>query len=451
MNEENMNVSNQAQPEEYAVEQPVSEPVSPKSPKKPSIIGSVLIIVVGVAAIIASALMILGNIGVTAPYIPRPESGAPGTALDSEDVEFIDELGGVSETFEGVLSNSSFDSSEEAAEAFVTNELSGNGIALVDKVESKGELSDSEIEALNLPEYILDECDEVEKFEVTYEIDDPYALSSGVSGIAKKSNEKTAVVYVIKCGPDWKYFAPLPENGKTINKSYYDSVFNSESYSNCTMETEMTVTASAEAKEEGQSMKMEIKTTQLIKYADNRIYMEQTMYVMQKVKDDRTGEYLMNEEESETIIVYIEETNDGTVCYVKDNNTGRWNKAYLFQIGFSSVEELRPFYDQYLDYTYFTKSSFGFELAEENAEKYLEDALGQALQGVGATAGDDMDLNMYAKYYVNKGTLSGMRVDADINLSLSVDGSTATMKEGVTAITKCTNYGSTVVERPDVD
>jgi hypothetical protein len=55
---------------------------------------------------------------------------------------------------------------------------------------------------------------------------------------------------------------------------------------------------------------------------------------------------------------------------------------------------------------------------------------------------------MYAEYYVCDGLLSGMRVDAEVNMEISAGSSTGTLKESVTTVTKCTNYGTTVVEKP---
>ena len=133
---------------------------------------------------------------------------------------------------------------------------------------------------------------------------------------------------------------------------------------------------------------------------------------------------------------------------------GEWNSAYLQQIGYSDLEELTPFYDQYLDYTYFTKTNYGFALADDNARKYFSDALSQAFgaAGVGGYVNDDdMELDMYAEYYVCDGVLSGMRVNASVDLTLSVYGQTATLEESIVSTVKCTDYGTTVIERPNVD
>lgn len=434
MSEQNPNYNYQEQYAQQPV-QPEQQPQQPvqQSQKKPTVIASVLIIVVGALAILASALLILNNIGAIAPKPVASEDDD----YDPERDSFINSLGGTSETFEGVLSLYGYGSSEEAAEAFVNEELSG-GYAYINKVESKGELSQSEIDALNLPGYI--EYDAVEKVEVTYEIDNPYAFGGGASGIAKsESKQKTAVVYVIKCGPDWKYFAPLPETGDTINKSYYDSVFNSDRYKNCTLEQTVEVYMNIQA--EGESIEMTISTEQFIQYQDGKIYMEQ------RVTSSGYGE-----EVNETIYLYIEEDEYGYVtCYAKTSEYD-WREVYLSQVGFYDIDELTPFYDQYLDYTYFTKASYGFKLADENARRYFEDALMSELGSLGSYIDqDNMKLDMYAEYYVQEGALTGMRTNADVNITIDAYGESGTLEESVISEVKVYDYGTTVIERPFFD
>ena len=430
--EENMNY--QPQPE-----QQYAEPVAAEQPaKKKSLVGAISMLAVGVIAICACAIIILGGYGID---FRNFVSNDGGEAYDPEVDAFINELGGVSETFEGVISNYSYSSPTEAAEAFVTEELSGYGYVSIDHIDPKGELSDSEITSLNFPDYVVNGCDAIEKLEVTYNQGGSSYYSREDTAASNSSDHKTIVVYVIKYGVDWKYFAPLPETGNTINKSYYDSVFNTERYQNCTLEQSQTVTIHVEA--EGESVDMEVVMDQLIKYDYGKIYMEQRSTTISNGVEDTT-----------VIYIYIEEDEYGyTTCYAKMDDSDYWYQASLSAVGFYSLEELTPFYDQYLDHTYFTKTGYGFELADENARKYFSDALDQAFSaaGLGGYISDDMNLDMYAQYYVCEGALSGMRIDASVDMSLEVMGQTATLAETVNTVLKCTNYGSTVIDRPNVD
>lgn len=60
------------------------------------------------------------------------------------------------------------------------------------------------------------------------------------------------------------------------------------------------------------------------------------------------------------------------VTYLVDDE---WEEADLTAVGSTSIEELTPFYDQYLDYTYFTKIKYGFALADIKAKKNFMDTL----------------------------------------------------------------------------
>ena len=441
--EENMNY----QPEQNNVD-PALAPEQPE--KKKSLLGAISMLAVGVVAICACAFIILGGKGIDFRDFGDRGNSAP-EVYDPEVEAFINELGvDVSETFEGVVSAYNYHSATDAAEAFVENELSGNGYAIINSVSSKGELSDSEIKKLNFPDYIVNECDSIEKMEVTYEHNtSSYYSVRGTSKVAdsSKSGQKKVVVYVIKYGVDWKYFAPLPEKGNTINKSYYDSVFNSERYANCTLEQTQSVVARIEA--DGETLNMNFETSQLIKYAEGKLYMEQTI---KTVMSGSMSE--MNGTETVTIYLYVEEDEYGYYdCWIKTDEYD-WTEASLSAVGFYNLEELRPFYDQYLDYTYFTKTGYGFELSEDNAYRYFREVLAQAFESAGIGGSFDEEnstLNMYAQYYVSEGALTGMRMDADMDVDMSYLQEGASLEESFTTIVKCTNYGSTIVDRPDVD
>lgn len=359
---------------------------------------------------------------------------------DPERDEFIDGLGGVSETFEGAVSAETFDTAEQAAEAFVAVEVVGKSEAVVVDTTSKGELSEEKIETLGIPAELQEGITAVEEFEISYTVEDEEGLAAngGMINLADKLNKtKKVTVYVIKYGTDWKYFTPAPITGDTITKSYYDSVFNTEKYKNCTLTTTMTILVDVKGSEAGQSVNMttEIKTTQLIKHADNKVYLEQI------VESNMYGT-----KSTEAIYAYLEEVDGQVVCYVKtDIDSDEWYETNLSTIGFETLEQLTPFYDQYLDYTYFTKTRYGFALEEENAKQYIRLAL-QELEDLIDSSGMEMDI--FAEYYVSDGVLSGMRMDAEVSLDMSEMGTSASIKETITGTTTCTDYGTTVVEKP---
>ena len=364
----------------------------------------------------------------------------PEVELSSEQIEFAGSIGGVSETFKGVMSEESFRSPEEAAIAYVNFELAGDGNLNVSILSSKT-LRASKIKKLDIPEEFLEGYEDVVEVELEYSEEDSSSYTMRTSYTAtsteKLDRTKTVKVYVIKYAYDWKYFSPCPVTGDTISRSYYDSVFNSEKYENCTFEVH--TEAVADVITNGETVTMDMVMNQIVKHADGKVYLEQ--YV-KMVSDEYSSE--------QTVYAYMETNAYGEIeCYVKTSEYDSWMPTDLSTVGFTSLEQLTPFYDQYLDYTYFTKTDYGFALEDENARKYFEAALMGTFSGLGMNIDtNNMDLDMYAEYYVSEGVLSGMRVDADVDMTVNEGYNTASLKERVTTVTTCTDYGTTVVERP---
>lgn len=365
---------------------------------------------------------------------------------NAADESFVDELGGVSETFEGAVSAESYASANEAAQEFVKNEIAGEATASISSVQAVKTFTPSNVD-IEIPADILAGADSIEKLEVTYELYEgsAYGLASS------SSSQKTVVVYVIKIELNYKYYTPAPITGETITKTYYDSVFNAEKYENCTFESTITADASVEASGQGVSMTMtmDMSVTQLIKHSDGKVYLEQITSVTSVMSYNGQSE---TESQNTSIYAYIEEVDGNIVCYVKQNANDNWMRGSLYTIGFSSVEELRPFYDQYLDYSYFTKTNYGFALEDENAQQYFNQAFADIMSQLGAMLDmDNMEVDMTAKYYVSEGVLSGVQTDADVAISMNESGVSMTLDETVNAVTTCKNYGTTVIERPNVD
>ena len=360
--------------------------------------------------------------------------------------DFIEDLGGVSETYVGSVSEVTFVSAEDAAKAFINEEVVGKKEASIESVTAKGTLSSKEVTNLKLPDDVKEGMLGVEKYEVKYSVNEQEtAAADGVMALsAAQSDDTVVIVYIIKYENYWKYYSPAPVSGNTITKSYYDSVFNAEKYKNCTLESEMTITMELVGTYEGETetVNMEVSTQQLIKYADNKLYAEiyTKTYMSQGVQENNL---------EQTIYLYLEETSNGLLCYVKTSKDDKWNKSSLSASGFSSIEELTPFYDQYLDYSYFTKTSFGFAIEEENAKFYLEETA-TVMEQIFPDffSQDNIDIEMYAEYYVSNGVLSGMRADATVDLTFVEDGVVVEVSETVYGLTTVTDYGTTVVESP---
>lgn len=358
---------------------------------------------------------------------------------------FINSIGGVSETYTGAISSNSYNSKEEAAEAYVTEEIAGdsnvNIVSTTSQQEYYGPAAvQNVITQQNLPIKDTSEIESIEKMQVEYTVDSASAYASPMAK-ASSSNKKVTV-YVIKYTTHWEYYSPCPVTGSTITKSYYDSVFNSDAWGNCTYSMTLNMDMNVTATYQGQTQNMTVKLTwsQYAKYEEDKLYFEQSYSYSMNVPG------YGSETESENLAVYMEETEEGTAVYVKGTETGmEWVEGELYQIGFSSLDELRPFASGYLDYTYFTKTDYGFELSSDNALQYLEETMGDELSSY---LSEGLNVNMFCKYYVSNGVLSGMREDATMSMNMTQDGISMKMNATIDAESSVKDYGKTIVEKP---
>ena len=347
--------------------------------------------------------------------------------LDASDgrQDFIEGIGGVSETYEGAVSEEVFETANEAAEAYVATEVVGTSkTAVIESATSKGTLSATEIAKI-IPDELTDGMDSVEKIEIVYSESEEVSATA-----AAPTSSKKVIVYVIKYGPEYKYFSPVPVKGDTITKSYYESVFNDEKYENCTYVNESYVKATATVSVGGQtqSQTQEISIKQTIKRTKDKIYFKQT------ITGDAASAGIYGDAYLEG---YIEKSEDGsTKTWVKQSAEGSWIEGYLYNVD--------PFAEQdKLDYSYFSKTDFGFALKGDNALRYYRQAATNA-----SMIPDDAKLDLYAEYYVNEGVLSGMRME--YSADMDIDNGGYTVKNVTVGLNKmsCTDYGTTVVESP---
>ncbi|MBE6454766.1 MAG: hypothetical protein E7017_07820 [Alphaproteobacteria bacterium] len=351
-------------------------------------------------------------------------SGSGNDKAEAGRNDFIESIGGTSETYKGSVSEISYESADEAINAYVENEAAGkNGtVQNVDAV-SKGELNDAEVKALEIPADMQEGITSVEKFEVTYTL-----AAEEVSSVAASSNSGTKVIiYIIRYGKEWRYYTPCPVNGETITKSYYDSIFDTELYDNCTFVNE----SKAEVTQDGVTYNITIKQT--IKRDGDNIFFEQVVSGSQ--------ELITSQGIKQTYLAaYITMEDDVKTTYVQTTANGSWTKGYLSQ----SVDPFSS--QQYLDYSYFSKTDFGFALKDDNAQRFYKETINS--NPMLSKFLDDAKLDLYAEYYVKEGALSGMRMEysADITGTLyNTQFHSVTVGENIMS---CTNYGTTVVQKP---
>ena len=329
-----------------------------------------------------------------------------GKSEKKKEREFIEAIGGVSETYQGAVSTQSYNTASAAAQAFVQEEVVGEQTATVVNTKSNGELSQQQINDLNLPKEIQTGILSVEKMEVEY------TLGATSYTSTPESQNKTIVVYVIRYADAWKYYTPAPITGETISKSYYNSVFNQEKEQNCTMTTTTSINVNVML-----VINADVTMTQTVQHDNGKILLEQKMTIS-----------ALGEEQSEYVGLYLETVGNGIECNAKTSETEPWQKAQLNKVGFNSVDELAPFYDSYLDYSYFVKTDYGFRMTDDNAQQYIretleqEDTIKQYLSQL-----NDLNMDLFIKYYVSEGVLTGVRQDGSCTVTTNIDSFAATM------------------------
>ena len=436
--EENKNLNEQFPEEPISEEQiheepaPAPEAAPTPAPKKKKKVGLILGIIFGAIALIVAAIIIFSVL-----------SGNK----DFTRYSFINEIGGTSETFTGVVSEYEYYSADEAAEEYVHREISGDDYVTVNSVILRnGAVEPSGI----IPEELLSGSDLVEMYEVEFTRPSYAAVSSGVQAVSsyENGNSERAFVYVIRYGENkWRYYTPMPGNGDLLNHSYFKSIFDSEKYNNCTFEIVRTTKTSTFGFTASTST-----ITWLMKIADGKFYLEQTV---------ETSAFFQNNVQKTNF--YLEATADGDAkCYIQENG-GEWeyrpNTTVAFYNGLyviDTVDEFTPFFDHSeFSSTYFEKTNYGFEVPEEKGKDYFMDTyywreLSRALRSEGIYVYDeDTEVEkLYAEYFVQEGALTGMRMNGKVTFTDESEGITLKFTYETDYVAKITNYGSTVIESP---
>lgn len=346
-------------------------------------------------------------------------SACSGNGVSKADERaLLSEIGGCSETYVGAISEERFDVASDAVEAFVHDEVAAEDkYPSISETKLEGSLSESEIASVGITDEMMIGAKKVEKYTVTYTEESLGRAISPADG-----SRKTRLVYIIDYGEWFQYFSPVVVTGDTVTKSYFDSIFRSTGFENCTLIQSVKVSVKAGLLIFSQTSEMTITST--IRYADNRIYLEEKIVSgIEGIKSSETS-------------LYIEIDDDRYVksCYMLSG--GSWQAAYL-----TNDNILVPFGQQYLHYSYFTKTDFGCTLGEENMSKYMEQALDNVPNNVSL---DSVDTTGCVNYYVSDGMLSGLL--GNIVVKMTYEGVDVT--ETITSNVKCINRGTTEVTSP---
>lgn len=340
--------------------------------------------------------------------------------------------GNYSETFPGTLSEETYQTADAAAEAFLENEIAASDtqVQFVSYQKTK-DISDEELASFDLDGVHAEDIGSKEWGTITYEA----ALRSAgvsVSSLASQTSAATLKVKVgmFEIGDTYRYFVPVAGTGEMISKSYFESVFDSSKYANCTQTFEMVVKSSASAK--GQKFSLAITTKCTVKIAEDAAEMKMTV----------SGAAGQNASDA-TVTVYLFKKGDGIAAYADVN--GYWQEYY--ELGISSWDEVYEMnLDDFIDYSYFEKTATGFKLApmkfELFMEQFMEENMGAAMEDLGLTA--SMDLDGEATYFVTDGRLSKASVKVSVKMS---QGGVSASASG-SGVNTFSDFGTTEVHIP---
>ena len=315
----------------------------------------------------------------------------------------------------------------------------------INSVTSHGTVDASGI----IPAELLEGSDSVEKIEVNYSAPSTAAVSEGPQAVSNNSENGKTVVYVVRYGDSWRYVTPIPIKGEALNKTYFNSVFESDKFRNCTLEFV-----------ENNKMGIfgftltETEVKWVIKLQDDRLYFEQTISDTGLLKgpDVVNCWYL---EDSENGVLFYEKTDGGDWVYKPNYVLGFYGGAYRI----SKVEDYTPFFDQlHFDHTLFNKTDYGFEVADGKEREYFLDTyfweeFSKLMREESIyTYDEDVTVkDLYSEYFIQEGALTGVRTYSKIDFKAKVEGMEITFNFTDEYVAKITNYGTTVVERPNVN
>lgn len=251
-----------------------------------------------------------------------------------------------SETFQGAISEETYESVESAVKGFLEEEVSGLTVqAEYVGYEKEAELSQKEIDDLPLGEY-TEGLLSVEKGQVEYRETE----EEGVALTAASSETTKRTVYILSYTDMFRFFVPPVNTGETLTAKYYDSVFQAEKYYNCTMRVVM-------KQHEGEHLS---NSSVIAKATETALYEED--YQNENFSGDRDVAYGLEK--------------DGSIL---------WYYSFEdepFRYGYSESGSVKNFFSDWfdmrfgnLDHTYFEKTETGYSL---RAEKYaaLMESLG---------------------------------------------------------------------------
>ena len=333
-----------------------------------------------------------------------------------------------SETFVGAVSAASYETKEETARAYLSNELKGDSSQPIYlSYEKVDDLTSDEIAGLALDDDLMASVESAEK---------------GIVHYTDNSVEKRSSTTIIKANGKYRYYVSLTAVGEPLTNSYFESVFDGANYLNCTSTTTVNMRVNSSV------TSSDVTYLQIIKFDDDVAYFDQQLPGMDFE--------LYFEEVSSSIEVYIEhpQKNDGKLYPLSEINRDLYYQGFEYrvyltngneQIWIDTLDAMQDITDfmfmMDLDASYFVKTSYGFSMPDEKYREVCRMLLDDVDYNMLSLAWDEYHIRFNADYYVTDGRLSASKTV----LTLS-DGDEVF---AITITALYTDFGTTEVTLPN--
>lgn len=340
------------------------------------------------------------------------------------------------ESFKGQISEQSYESAEEAAKAFLTNELDGKtSKTKFVSYEKKKDVSREEIGKLPLGDIKASDVTSAEEGTITYEMSTVGRNTYAAEGL---KDALLQTVYLLTVGDTIYYCVPEARNGEMISASYYKDFWDMNHFRNSTLRGEREI--KMDIRENEYQAKVSVKVVMDVKFSENAAYMKSDVIIDASGKDAEimasTIAASLDSSNFKNKEIYIVEKDDELLYCTKVGET--WTAVDSIYRSFDDFFEALNKQVENIDHTYFIKTDTGFKVDVGKTDVFVSDfnaAFGQLLGSY----------NLKAEYTVEKERMKSFVFE----LSGGVSQDNASANISATTTETYTDYGTTTVTLPE--
>lgn len=353
---------------------------------------------------------------------------------------------GYNETFDGYVSEQSYDTVEDAAKAFLEVELSGatSNTTFVE-YKTSASLSQEEIDGLPIDDSEKAKVTAAEKGNIAYT---ETRKSSTKASVASSSNIKSKEIYILHEGNVFKYYVPAMVVGGEITKSYYDYVFDSSKYVNFTASGKQTVQIKTTVN--GYKINQTVDTSYTYKIT------EDAAYIVSSASGLKAEVLIVNTQSGVKKLANI--SGSSIYSYILTDGWEPLENTYLaFSYGY--IDSIDEFVSQinydFFDQTYFVKTDSGFACREDRFSEMCKIMFAQMFD---ESSFEDISSDMSMifdsiseaniNFFVRDGKIADCSGKIVIDLDYSYGGNSMTLYEASSFKYSYSNFGTTTIDIP---